>query len=241
MKSAEACFNMSCAQRRKIRHALEDSSLYNAVLEELLSGIDDDCTFLYFRSIQRAGIETKQPSQHACVKFTMSDLALSARFCDSNGFKLTRMMTAVFNMNTCMSAVLEHVLQRMVRAVVRLRQMCWGRVGAAAAEMIKGLMKRVNHWWTNDMRIFYNRGKPRPCIYPFEHCCYSGAILRQFCQQCCFLRGASAAYDAVRAGLCLCLLLFSCVCLCLLSRCHMHFALGVAPCRFALLGVLKPC
>jgi hypothetical protein len=106
VKSAEACFCMSYAQRRKIRHALEDSSLYNAVLEELLSGINGDCTRLFSRSIQRAGIETEQPSLRADVKFTMSDLAQSARFCDSNGLKLTRMITAVFNMNACMSAVL---------------------------------------------------------------------------------------------------------------------------------------
>jgi hypothetical protein len=201
MKSAEASFSMSYAQRRKIRHALEDSSLYNAVLEELLSGIDGDCAFLFSRSIQRAGIETEQPSLRAHVSFTMSDLAQSARFCDSNGFKLTRMITALFNMNACMSAVLERVLQRMVRAVVRFRQMCWGRIGAAAAEMIKNLMKRVNDWWTNDMRRFYNRGEPRPCISQFEHCCYCGSMLRQFCQQFCLLPWG---FCGIRRGACSC-------------------------------------
>jgi hypothetical protein len=164
MKSAEACFSTSYAQRRKIRQALEDSSLYNAVLEELLSGIDGDCTLLYTRSIQRAGIETKQPSKHAHVKLAMSDLAQSARLCDSNGFKLTRMMIAVFHMNEYMFAILERVLQRMVRVVVTCRQIRWDKISAAATEMIKNLMKRVNEWWINDMRVFYNRGEPRPCI-----------------------------------------------------------------------------
>jgi hypothetical protein len=192
MKGAEARFSMSYAQRRKIRHALADPSLYNAVLEELLSGIDDNCTLLYSRSMQRAGIETKQPSLDAHVKIAMTDLAQSARLCDSNGFKLRRMMTAVFNMNACMSAVLERVLQRMVRAVVRFRQMSWGRIGAAAAEMIKNLMKRVNDWWTKDMRIFYKRGEPCPCISPVvEHCCYCGSMLSSFVSNfVCFL-GAS--------------------------------------------------
>jgi hypothetical protein len=215
VKSAEAFFSMSYAQRRKIRHALEDSSLYNAVLEELLSGIDGDCTLLFFRSIQRAGIQTEQPSLRAHVTFTMSDLAQSARFCDSNGFKLTRMMTAVLNMNACMSALLERVLQRMVRAVVRFRQMCWERVGAAAVNVIKNLMERVNDWWTNDMRIFYNRGESRPCISPFEHCCYCGSMLRQFCQQFCLppwgfcgIRRSACGFVCIRfwalAAFCIC-------------------------------------
>jgi hypothetical protein len=146
-------------RRPELQRALNDESLRNALREELFSD-DDGCKRLLSYTLRRAGIKTANRSEVLAtdVNSVMKQLEESAEF--HRGSTLAWMLRGTSSTLNSMYHVFQGVLERMVRAAVALKGMSWEDMGTAAPRLMQHMMKSVNDWWNNDMRLFLERGDP---------------------------------------------------------------------------------
>jgi hypothetical protein len=151
-------------RRPELQRALNDESLRNALREELFSD-DGDCKQLLSFSLRRAGIRTIDRSEVPAtdVNSVMRQLEESAEF--RRGTTLAWILRGTSSTLNSMYHIFQGVLERMVRGAVALRGLSWEVAGTAAPRLMQQMMKSVNDWWNNDMRMFLERGDPHlpPC------------------------------------------------------------------------------